>query len=52
MQGDNCIIWSGDRDLMQLVNYNPANNAYSACYDSTRKVMGTYPGFDNSVYTD
>ena len=46
MQGDNCIIWSGDRDLMQLVNYNPANNAYSVCYDSTRKVMGTYPGFE------
>ena len=45
MQGDNCIIWSGDRDLMQLVNYNPANDAYSICYDSTRKVIGTYPGF-------
>ena len=45
MQGDNCIVWSGDRDLMQLVNYNPANDAYSICYDSTRKVIGTYPGF-------
>tara|TARA_R110001592_G_scaffold192795_4_gene439731 strand:+ start:1059 stop:2210 length:1152 start_codon:yes stop_codon:yes gene_type:complete len=45
MQGDNCIIWSGDRDLMQLVNYNPANDAYSLCYDSTRKIMGVYPGF-------
>jgi len=49
MQGDNCIIWSGDRDLMQLVNYNPANNAYSICYDSTRKVLGTYPGFEKWV---
>lgn len=44
-KGENCIIWSGDTDLMQLVNYNRSTDAYTLWYDNTRSRIGVYPGF-------
>ena len=31
-EGSNCIVWTGDRDLIQLVNYNNATDAYTLWY--------------------
>ena len=44
-EGQNCIIWSGDTDLMQLVNYNRSTDAYTIWYDNTRSKLAVYPGF-------
>jgi 5'-3' exonuclease len=44
--GENCIMWTGDKDLKQLVNYNNATESFSLWYDNTRNRMGVYPGFD------
>jgi 5'-3' exonuclease len=44
-KGENCIIWSGDTDLMQLVNYNRSTDAYTIWYDNTRSKLSVYPGF-------
>ena len=47
--GENCIIWSGDKDLMQLVNYNNATSSFSIWYDNTRNRVGVYPGFEKWI---
>jgi len=44
-KGENCIIWSGDTDLMQLVNYNKSTDSYTLWYDNTRSRLAVYPGF-------
>lgn len=44
-EGENVIIWSGDKDLMQLVCYLPSENSYTLWYDSVHKKLGVYPGF-------
>lgn len=44
--GEDCIMWTGDKDLKQLVNYNNATESFSLWYDNTRNRMGVYPGFD------
>jgi 5'-3' exonuclease len=44
--GRNCIVWSGDRDLIQLVNYNKATDAYSLWYYGSRKVLMGFEGFE------
>jgi len=44
-KGENCIVWSGDTDLMQLVNYNRSTDAYTLWYDNTRSKIAVYPGF-------
>lgn len=43
--GENVIIWSGDKDLMQLVCYLPSENSYTLWYDSVHSKLGVYPGF-------
>lgn len=43
--GENTIIWTGDKDLIQMVNYNPSNDAYTLWYDNTRGRFVGYPGF-------
>lgn len=45
-KGENCIIWSGDTDLMQLVNYNKSTDSYTIWYDNTRSKIAVYPGFE------
>ena len=44
-QGENCIVWSGDTDLIQLVNYSRSTDAYTLWYDNTRSRLSVYPGF-------
>lgn len=44
--GEDCIIWTGDKDLKQLVNYNNATESFTLWYDSTHNIMNVYPGFD------
>jgi 5'-3' exonuclease len=43
--GENAIVWSGDKDLIQLVNYNRSTDAYTLWYDNTRSKFVGYPGF-------
>jgi 5'-3' exonuclease len=46
-EGKNCIVWTGDKDLIQLVNYNEATDAYSLWYYNSRKVLMAFEGFEN-----
>lgn len=47
--GENAIIWTGDQDLIQLVNYNKYTNSYTLWHDNTRNKLRVYPGFQNWV---
>ncbi len=47
--GEDCIMWTGDKDLKQLVNYNSATESFSLWYDNTRNRMGVYPGFEKWI---
>lgn len=49
--GDNCIVWSGDKDLIQLVNYNRSTDSYTLWYDNTRSKFVSYPGFNKWLDT-
>lgn len=49
--GKNALLWTGDRDLLQLVNYNKSSNSYTLVHDSYRKMLYTYPGFDRWIKT-
>jgi 5'-3' exonuclease len=40
--GKNTIVWSGDKDLIQLANFSPSNNAHTICYHSVK----------NTIYAD
>jgi len=52
-RGKSCIIWTGDRDLVQLVDYSSATDCHALWYDSARKRMYTYEGFiENLSYRD
>ena len=42
----NCIIWTGDKDLIQLVNYSTANEAYTLWYSTVQKSLYTFSGFN------
>lgn len=48
---ENCIIWTGDKDLIQLVNYNKSTNSYTIWYDDTRSLAYVYPGFNHWLNT-
>lgn len=48
---ENSIIWSGDKDLIQLVNYNSSTDAYTIWYDNTRSHIVGYPGFSKWLKT-
>lgn len=41
-KGKNTIVWSGDKDLIQLANYSPSNDSHTICYHSTK----------NTIYAD
>lgn len=51
-RGENCIIWSGDTDLMQLVNFNKSTSSYTLWYDNTRSRLAVYPGFNKYLDSD
>jgi 5'-3' exonuclease len=44
-EGSNCIVWTGDRDLIQLVNYNNATDAYTLWYYNSKRKLITFEGF-------
>jgi len=44
-RGKSCIVWTGDRDLIQLVNHSRANDAHTIWYWNTKKSLYVYEGF-------
>lgn len=44
-QGRNCIVWTGDRDLIQLVDYTQATDGYTLWYYNTKRNLITFKGF-------
>ena len=44
-RGKSCIVWTGDRDLIQLVNHSKANDAHTIWYWNTKKSLYVYQGF-------
>lgn len=50
-RGKSCIVWTGDRDLIQLVNHSAANDAHTVWYYNTKKTLYAYPGFVNDMET-
>ena len=45
-KGKNCIVWSGDRDLIQLVNYSQPNDSYTLWYSPAQKSLYTFKDFN------
>jgi 5'-3' exonuclease len=50
-RGKSCIVWSGDKDLIQLVNYSETNDAHTLWYYNTRKTLYGYTGFEEDMKT-
>ena len=50
-QGKNCIIWTGDRDMIQLVDYSKATDGYSLWYYNTKRKLIAFEGF-NDIFSD
>jgi 5'-3' exonuclease len=48
-RGKSCIVWSGDRDLIQLVNYSKTNDAHTIWYYNTKKSLYVYEGFERDM---
>ena len=48
-RGKSCIVWSGDRDLIQLVNYSKTNDAHTVWYYNTKKSLYVYEGFEKDM---
>lgn len=48
-RGKSCIVWSGDRDLIQLVNYSKTNDAHTVWYYNTKRSLYTYEGFEQHM---
>ena len=46
-EGKNCIVWTGDRDLIQLVNYNQATDAYTLWYYNSKRTLLAFEGFED-----
>lgn len=44
-RGKSCIVWTGDRDLIQLVNYSSVNDAHTIWYYNSKKYLFGYQGF-------
>ena len=43
--GKNCIVWTGDRDLIQLVDYTQATDGYTLWYYNTKRTLIAFEGF-------
>lgn len=48
-EGSNCIVWTGDRDLIQLVNYNEATDAYTLWYYNSKRKLIAFEGFNDII---
>lgn len=44
-QGKNCIVWTGDRDMIQLVDYTQATDGYTLWYYNTKRKLIAFQGF-------
>jgi len=44
-KGKSVIIFTGDRDLLQLVNFNESTNSYTIWYSNTHKKLCVFQGF-------
>lgn len=47
--GKNCIVWTGDRDLIQLVDYNKATDGYTLWYYNSKRKLITFEGFEDAL---
>ena len=43
--GKSCIVWTGDRDLIQLVDYTQATDGYTLWYYNTKRSLIAFEGF-------
>ena len=50
-RGKSCVVWTGDRDLIQLVNYSDTNDAHTVWYYNTKKTLYAYEGFEKDMKT-
>jgi len=50
-KGRNSIIWTGDKDLIQLVNYSKANDSYALWYSPVQKSLYCFNDFINVLET-
>ena len=48
-EGKNCIVWTGDRDLIQLVDYNKATDAYTLWYYNSKRRLIAFEGFEETL---
>lgn len=48
-RGKSCIVWTGDRDLIQLVNHSAANDAHTIWYYNSKKTLYAYEGFQSDM---
>jgi len=48
-RGKSCIVWTGDRDLIQLVNHSVANDAHTIWFYNSKKTLYAYPGFKSDM---
>jgi 5'-3' exonuclease len=46
-EGKNCIVWTGDRDLIQLVNYNNVTDSYTLWYYNSQRKLLAFEGFED-----
>jgi 5'-3' exonuclease len=45
--GKNCIVWTGDRDMIQLVDYTQATDGYTLWYYNTKRKLIAFQGFND-----
>lgn len=50
-RGKSCIVWTGDKDLIQLVNYSAPNDAHTVWFYNSKKKLYVYPGFVKDMET-
>jgi len=48
-RGKSCIVWTGDKDLIQLVNRSEANDAHTIWYWNSKKQLYAYQGFKEDM---
>lgn len=51
-EGKNCIVWTGDRDLIQLVNYNTAMDSYTLWYYNSKRKLIAFEGFSQLLESE
>jgi len=50
-RGKSCIVWTGDRDLIQLVNYSKPNDSHTIWFYNSKKKLYVYEGFIDDMKT-